>query len=393
MEKLKKKYFDKNLSRGFLSLLKAKTIVMIASGLLGIFLPIFLYELFSNNFLYVALYFGAGYLLYVLFVPLGTKFLNYFGFRRALRISIFFSSFFYVIFYFINQDNMIYLAPLSIFIALIYKILYWVPYHTDFAKFSNKKNLGKEVSFLEAIRDIIGIAIPIVAGFIIMRFGFDVLFVIAVFIYLLSGIAYLTIPETNETFIWGYIETWKNFFSKKMIKDMGAFSANGAEEIVGIIVWPIFIFELLKGDYLKIGFIATLIIGVTVILQLFIGKYLNSEKTEEKILKFGTIFYALGWIFKIFIATAFHIFIIDVYHNIVSIFTKTPFDTLTYEISADQGHYIDEFTVLREIAINLGRSIMVVLIIVMFLFFSIQWTFILAAIASLFLNLLREKKL
>ena len=219
------------------------------------------------------------------------------------------------------------------------------------------------------------------------------MFVVAIIIYLLSGIAYLTIPETNEKFIWGYIETWKNFLSKKMIKDMGAFAANGAEEIVGMIVWPIFIFELLKGDYLKIGFIATLIIGVTVILQLFIGKYLNNEKTEEKMLKFGTIFYALGWIFKIFIATSFHIFIVDVYHNIMSVFTKTPFDALTYEISADQGHYIDEFTVLREIAINLGRSIMIVLIIAMFLFFSIQWTFILAAIASLFLNLLREKKL
>ncbi len=388
-----KRVEKKILSRGFLSLLKAKTIVMIASGLLGLFLPIFLYELFNNNFLYVAFYFGVGYLLYVLFVPLGAKFLNYFGFRRALRVSIFFSSFFYVIFYFINQDNMIYLVPLSIFISLIYRIFYWVPYHTDFAKFSNKKNLGKEVSFLEAIRDIIGIFIPIVAGFIITRFGFDVLFVVAIIIYLLSGIAYLTIPETNEKFIWGYIETWKNFLSKKMIKDMGAFAANGAEEIVGMIVWPIFIFELLKGDYLKIGFIATLIIGVTVILQLFIGKYLNNEKTEEKMLKFGTIFYALGWIFKIFIATSFHIFIVDVYHNIMSVFTKTPFDALTYEISADQGHYIDEFTVLREIAINLGRSIMIVLIIAMFLFFSIQWTFILAAIASLFLNLLREKKL
>ena len=79
-KKLEKLYFNKELSRGFLLLITARTIVYIAIGLVGLFLPIFLYELFNYNFQYMVLYFGIGYLLYALFVPIGAKFLNYFGF-------------------------------------------------------------------------------------------------------------------------------------------------------------------------------------------------------------------------------------------------------------------------------------------------------------------------
>ena len=288
---------------------------------------------------------------------------------------------------------MIYLIPLSIFIGLAYKMFYWVPFHVDFSKFSDKKILGKEISFLETVKDLIGVIIPIIAGFLIVNFGFDVLFIIAIIIYLISGIPYLMIPRTNEKFTWGYFYTWKKYFSKETIKDNLAFAANGGEDIVGLVVWPIFIFEILQGDYLKVGFIATLIVGVTVILQLFIGKYLNNKKRNEYILKLGSVFYAIGWIFKIFILSAFHIFIVDVYHNIMSIFTKIPFDTLTYEIAADQGHYIDEFTVLKEMAINFGRAIMLGLIIIVSFYLSIQWTFVLAAIAVILFNLLRQEKI
>lgn len=392
-KKLEKRYFNKELSQGFLLLITARTIVYMAIGLLGLFLPIFLYELFNYNFQYMVLYFGIGYFLYALFVPIGAKFLNYFGFRRGLRVSIFLGAFFYVVFYFVNQENMIYLIPLSIFIGLIYKMFYWVPFHIDFSKFSDKKNLGKEISFLEAVKDFIGVFIPIISGFLIVKFGFDILFIIAIIIYLISGIPYLMIPRTNEKFTWGYFYTWKKYFSKEIIKDNLAFAFNGGEEAVGLVVWPIFIFEILQGDYLKVGFIATLIVGVTVILQLLIGKYLNNKKREEYILKLGSVFYAIGWIFKIFILSAFHIFIVDVYHNIMSIFTKTPFDTLTYEIAADQGHYIDEFTVLKEMAINFGRAIMLGLIIIVYFYLSVQWTFVLAAIAVIFFNLLRQEKI
>ena len=386
-----KKYFDGNVSRGFVSLYTGKTIVMVASGLLGIFMPIFLYNLFGKNFRPMILYYGIGYLLYGISVAFGARFLNKFGFRRALRSSVLFGALFYTIFYFIDKNNYVYLIPLSILTVTIYRLLYWVPYGVDFAKFTDKENRGKQLSALRATRNVIGIFVPVIAGLIISRFGYDILFLAAIMMYLVSYVPYLTLPRTEEKFSWTYFETWRRFFSKKYRKTILAFMADGAETVAGVIVWPIFIYEILRGNYLQVGAVSTLIIAVTVVVQLYVGKYIDAKKRGHGILRWGTLFYSLGWIIKIFIATSFQIFIAGTYHNLAKIFTRTPFDVLTYEMAADNGHYIDEFTVLHEMAVCFGRTLMVAAVFAVSVFFAVQWVFVLAAAASLLLNLLTRQ--
>jgi len=365
---------------------------MIAGALLNIFLPIFLYDLFSENLWAVAVYYGLGNILYGAGAVIGAKFLNKFGFRKALQLSVILGALFYVVFYFINQDNFIRLIPLTILILLFWRIFYWLPYHVDFAKFTNRKTRTRQVSVLSATRLIWGVFIPLIAGFIITRFGFDVLFIIAIFLFLVSGIPYLTIPRTNEKFSWSVLRTWKEFISKKRRGMILAYTASGAENFIGLIIWPIFIYQVLKGNYLQVGAISTLIIACTVILQLALGKYVDLKTSKKKVLKWGSVLYSLGWLIKVFIATTFQIFVVGVYHNIAAVFAKTPFEALGYELAADEGHYVDEFTVLREMAIHTGKAITAVLVIIVSFYLSIQWLFILAALFSLFRNLLREKE-
>jgi len=387
----KKIYFDGKISHGFVSLYTGKTIVMIAMGLLVLFLPIFIYNLFGKNFQYTALYFASGSFLYAIVVTLGAKFLNRFGFRRSLRISIFLGAAYYAVFYFIKEDNLIYLIPLAIIVHLLYRLSYWLPYHVNFAKFTSRTNRSRQVAAINATREIMGICLPLLAGFIIMRFGFDVLFVMAIILYLVSGISYITIPRTYEKFSWTYSVTWKKFFSKEYRKTAVAFMAMGVEETTTLIIWPIFIFQLLQGNYLKVGAISTFIIASTVILNLTLGRALDKKLKKEKVLKFGSILYSSGWVIKIFIATAFQIFVVGVYHNLMRVFARMPFEALAYETAADQGHYVDEFTVLREIAISIGKTAVLILAIFGSMFLAIQWVFVLAAIAAIAFNLLGKK--
>jgi len=386
-------YFDEPLSRGFLSLYTAKAIVIIASGLVGIFLPLFLYNLFGGNLIYVIIYYAIGYFLYGITVALGAQFLNTFGFRKALRASVFIGAIFYLTFFFMDEKTAAYLLPISIIILLIYRSLYWIPYHVDFAKFTNSKNRGRQYSAMRATFLMVATIVPVIAGFIINRYSFEVLFFFAIILFLISGIPYITIPHTKERFSWGYIETWKKFFSHIRSKVLIAYMADGAENVVGLIVWPIFIFQILKGNYLYVGAISTLITAFAVVLQLTLGKYIDTKIKKESVLKWGSIFYSAGWIIKIFIATAFQIFLAGAYHNLAKIFTRTPFDTISYDISADEGHYIDEFTVLREIALHIGKVIMSILIIIVALFFQIQLVFILSAAAALIISLIRARDL
>ncbi len=396
-QNLNKKYYDAPLSSGFVSLYIGKTIVMLASAFLGIFLPIFLYELFNQSLSLVAIYYGVGYLSYGLVVSLGGKFISKFGFRKALQVSVFFGALIYVSFYFMDQSNLLFLIPISLLALTLHRLFYWLPFHVDFAKFTNKKNRARQVSVFRATRLILSIFAPLAAGFLIIKFGFDVLFIIAIVLFIISGIPYLTIPHTKEKFSWSLKRTYQELFSKNKRKIIIAYVADGSENVVGLVIWPIFIYQLLNGDYFQVGAISTFIIAMTVVLQLALGKHIDLKKSQGKILKWGSVFYSLGWLIKIFIVTAFQIFLAGAYHSIARIFLRTPFELLTYEIAADQGHYVDEFTVLHEMAMNFGKVMTILLVIMMSPYFSIQWIFLVAAVATLVFNLLnverREKKL
>lgn len=383
------KYLDCRLSRGFVALYTSKAIIMIASGLLGIFMPIFLYNLFGQKFHYVALFNALGYLLYVLAIFFCVRFLNKFGFRRALRVSVFLGAIYYVFFYFIDENNWKLLIPFILLVLTLYRLFYWLPYHVDFAKFTDKKNRARQFSVMNASREILGIFIPLIAGFLISRHGFNLLFIITIIIFLLSGIPLVGIPKTREKYAWSYGKTLKNLLAKENRKEAIAFAAEGAENGIVLIVWPIFIYEILKGNYLEIGALTTFIIAVTAVIQLTLGKKLDLNTPKEKVLKVGSIISSIVWVIKIFVQTTLQVFVIGAFHNLTRIFTITPFTTLTYEISADQGHYVDEYTVFRELCLNISRVFVFIFAAIVSLYFPIAYLFIIAAAAAMLLNLLK----
>jgi len=110
-------------------------------------------------------------------------------------------------------------------------------------------------------------------------------------------------------------------------------------------------------------------------------------------MKIGSILYSFGWIVKIFITSAFHIFLASTYHNFALIILRTPFDALMYEKAADAGHFVDEYSTLREMYLQTGRVIIMILILIMLNFVSINVAFFLAAMASLLVNLLPKNSL
>ena len=117
------------------------------------------------------------------------------------------------------------------------------------------------------------------------------------------------------------------------------------------------------------------------------GKFAD-KIDKRKMLHWGSVFYALGWLAKIFVLTTFQIFIVGTYHSLSQVFKDTPFDALNYETIADHGHYVDEFTVLKEMSLCIGGVLIMTFAIVVFLSFGLNWTFALAAFASLFISML-----
>jgi hypothetical protein len=369
--------------------------MFIASGLLGLFIPIFLYQLFDNSFVSVFAFYGISSFLYFLFIPLGIKLADEkFGLQKSLKLSLFFLSAFYITFYLVEKDTILLYIPLGILCLTLFRILFWTPFRTDLAKFTNKKNRGRQLSSFEALNMILAVILPIISAFIINKYSYDVLFIIAIGIYLLTIIPFRLLPPTKENFSWSVPKTYKEFFKSIKNKKVAiAFMANGMETFVALVIWPIFIFELLKGNFLEVGIVSSAIILITVVLQLSLGKIIDKKLSKGTVLKWGTMFYSVGWIIKIFILTSFHIFIAGAYHSITKIFTKTPFDTFVYDLSANEGHYVDEYSVIMEMSVHAGRFLMFVIASVLYIYFGLTATFVIAAIASIALNLVSEQDL
>ena len=374
---------------GFMQLFISKRLIHgAAAALAGIFVPIFLYETSGESFFVVGGYYAFLSLMYALWLVPSMQVTNRLGFSRTLVLSGLCSIGTYVLLFYLTPENIWTLMwPLAAAIVA-FRLFHWVPFHTDFALFTTAGKRGKQVSLSFAAIAFMGAIGPIAAGFIVAQAGYTALFGTIIVLLVAATISYAYVPETPTHFDWSWKETWRQFRLPARRGLMIGEFANGAETIVNIIVWPIFLYTILHGDLFSIGALSTIIVGVTIILQLLLGRYMDGKGADKtKTLKVGSFLYAVGWIFKIFVLSAAQVFFVGLYHNIVRIFSHTPFSAIVYDMSADQGSLVDECTVIREMANHLGRASALLGVAFLTLMIPIGWTFMIAVAASLALNM------
>lgn len=377
-------YQRTKISKGLALLYSNRTMGAVAKSLLALFLPVFFYTKFDLSISNVILLYIFNFVLMYLLVIPGARLMNRLGLRRSIILSAPFSAFYYISLYFLDL-NIVWMAILAFTFLNIARALYWTPYHTSFAKFSQSGSRGRQVSLLTTMSDIIQIFVPLVSSFLIVSFGFQYLFVLVLFIELMAVIPVLYLPVVNEKFTWSYKETYKQLFSKKHRDILWSYYGDGVQLIVGMVFWPIFIWLLFDESFKAVGFITAAIIFVSMILRLIIGDYIDKYQ-KKKMLRAGTLLYAVGWVLKIFVATTFQVFIISAYHNLAAIIMRTPFDAGMYDQAADWGHYADEYTVIREMALSLGRVTALCVMFVLVYFLPLSTAFVVAAVGSLLIN-------
>ncbi len=383
-------YISQPLSGGIIRLVIHRIIIAFAIGLFGVFLPIYLYEIMDKSLVYLAGFYFISTISYGILLPLAMRsIVNVIGMRRSLIVGTAMGALMYAFIASLTSENWHTVIVGVFFTYTAFRLFYWVPYFTDFATFSDKENRGREVSLRETLMSLVSVFTPIIAGLIVTYFSFQTLFFIGVGIYFLAILPLYRLPAVSERFTWTFLQTWRNICAPKNRSFVLAYFASGVESGIQVLIWPLVIFALLDGKYFEIGALSTFIVAATMIAQLLTGRWTDTLN-REKMLHVGTTLYAAGWVIKIFIVTAFHIFVIDVYHRIARVFMATPFEAMTYDITESSGHYVDEYSVVREVAEQFGRSAVFLFIICVTFFWNIplQWIFIVAALAALALNTL-----
>jgi len=373
-------------SQGLLSLWFGKLIQEFGLNIFGLFLPIFLYQEFDNLHAVIAWWISIS-LGYFFLIPWAARVMNVIGLKASLIIGVLLRAPYLYAFYKLPEDPVKY-AILSAFFLIAIRSFFWLPFQTDSAKFSSKKNRGKQFGLIFSVSSFLSIVAPVIGGFVLDKWDFGTLAIISMVVCIISVIPFIFLPPVKEEVSWTYKETFKYFFHPFNRRMVVAYMADGSVTTINGLFWPLFMFSILNEEFKAMGLITGAILLAGVILRLFIGNLLDKIK-KNKLVKIGTILNSSAWLIKVAVATALQVFLSSLYHILASIVLRTSIETLVYEKAADRGHYIDEYTLIKEMSIHAGKVISLLVIALLLLFFPLQSAFILAAILAWFVMLLK----
>lgn len=351
-------------------------------SIMGVFLPTFIYLEYGGSLQVVVWAFILGFLLHMLITPLSAKLIKRVGMKRLMIFAL-------VPFLAIALTALALWdhAPTIMLIVYMlswatYRALYWVPYHVEVAEFLDKTHRGRQVSLLANLSAVVSVVAPVIGGVVIELFSFSWIFIAGIVLTMLSVLPLFFLEETHEEFSFGYFETYQKLFAKENRHIFFAHAGDGAQSVVALVFWPIFIFLILNGNFAAVGAVSSLVVLATIILSTVAGELVD-RISRTQVLIISTIIYTTGWFLKSFATTALHIFLFDAYHNAGKAINRVAFDVGSYSALADHGHYVDEFTAFKEIALNIGRILMLLFGGFLALLFGIKVAFVLAAFASL----------
>jgi len=340
-----------------------------AISMISIFIPIYLLKL-NYSLATVFIFFAVLNASHALFIIPAAKISSKYGFKHSIFYSIPILIIFYLALYTLEQFHW----PIYL-LAVIFGInnaLYWMGYHVDFSRFSNKKNRGEEIGISRLISSVFHVLGPITGGLIITFIGFQALFATASILLLISAIPLFFSKDIHNPISFSI----KGIFKGQSIKNTLVFIGHGIETGVASIIWPIFIFFSILNNFTTLGLVSSLSLSFSLFFIFMISRF--SDIRRKLVLKIGSLLNAVIWGVRFFIKTTFQVFIVDSFYGISQTLISIPFNALSYD-KANESNIV-KFIMFREMIIQSGR---VVLFLIMAIIATLIMGFFFGGAASL----------
>jgi MFS family permease len=326
-----------------------------AFALAGVFIPVYLYQL-GYSFTTIFFFYGILGIVTAVCSLVSVKVFSKVGLKHCMLISMPFLIILFALLYTLEA----YRWPM-ILLSLIYGIhaaFFWVPYHIDFTKFSDKKQRAMQVGFSKIAASVFAALGPLAGGLILAFFGFHILF-ITVIVFLIGSIIPLFLSkEIHQPFHFSL----KEFFQGQKLKEVLGFIGHGAEMRIGWVVWPLFIFLFILGEkYISLGIVSSLALFSGIIFTFIAGK-LSDTKKRGNVLKIGAVGNAVIWIIKSFIVTPVQVIITDIFYGATQATMHVPFDAMSYDKARKRN--VTGMILQREFYVHLGTFLIFMLLII-----------------------------
>lgn len=346
----------------------------LAAGML--FEPIYLYTIgFSLS--QIMMYFFAVYVLYFFLMPLGGKFVKWFGFEHGIILGSLFLILYFV--FLLNIPRAWVFLPLAIGALALQKMFFWPGYHADFAFFSKAGERGREVGIVAILDSLSYVIGPISGGIIIAAFGFAGLFFAMCIMIAFSVLPLLTTKEVFKPSSLRYHEPYRALVAPENRRYLLGYIGFG-EELIALTIWPIFIFLTFK-NFVSTGAAITISTLITSLAILYVGR-LTDVADQKKVLRFSTFLLALSWVVRIVARGAGGVVFADFFSRTTKYLFALPLFSGLYRHATETS--VVRTVIFFEMSLTVGKIIAAAFLAIWFHYIPSAWSgaFVLAALFS-----------
>ncbi len=355
----------------------------LAKNMIGIFIPIYLY-VSGFPLVSVILYSIGQSLIYLLFTPYTIKIINKIGFKYTILFSFPFYFAHIIFLRFIHLGDLFFhLAWIAIGIHMV---IFWPCYHSEIASRGSLKHRGSQIGTLQILATLFASLSPFLGGFILEYYSYTMLACIAGILIFIGILPLLVSRDIRlKKYNFELIDYFKFMKTGSFKKTRRAFSAEGLEMFLNIMIWPLVLYLFfLNENYFFLGVLFSVISFVSVIIVYFLKNYIDRHNKEE-VLTFVSRGLSLNWLMRgiLFLFGSILIYFVESIFKLLNAIYSISFMSIFYNNAKKEG-YMD-YIIMREIGVHGMKIIFATLILVLFLLFGeVKWVFFLVILIGVF---------
>lgn len=315
-----------------------------AISLISIFIPLYLFQEKNLSFEQTLLFFIFYSVVFAVTMPLAAKFASRFGIKHSIMVGAPLYIIFVALMHFSSSAVMQLLLTSASLGAS--QAFYWMGMHLAFYHASHRQHRGEEVGKRAGVTVLSTMLGPFIGGLLITVAGFTIVFGLTAFLLFASALLLLLNGDGHVP----YHFSVKTVFDKKYWKDSLFFVSRGSHVIVQGVIWPLFIFFILK-SYFSMGIVGSLMSLSSAVLFWSVGRY-SDHSDKRKIMRWSSIAESGTWVLMAFVKTVPQVFAVTVVSSLVNAVRESPTGALEYDKAKGQ---VAAYFVNREVFICLGR--------------------------------------
>lgn len=174
--------------------------------------------------------------------------------------------------------------------------LNFIAYHVAFSKVKHTKHAGKELSIMQVMEKLGGVAGPLVGGVAGTYMGPQYIFLAAGLVLMAS---LWPLFQTSEPVRTKQLLNFRDFPVHKIRRDVLSYAAMGIENSFCINTWPLYValFALSSGVYAKLGILAAAATLISIGATYIIGRLVDTDNAR-RVLSISAIINALVYVFR-----------------------------------------------------------------------------------------------